>query len=887
MGTAPWDSTERAAYLALNVLLSILTLVSPILGIVALTIERAMRSTLTSRIRNKSISAVPPPQSSSEYSQDLARIARRIIYRSPAPSKAGYAIYILNAAAFPEAQEVDYDALLPYVLARLPEEDELISGTEYEVVFFAGGGEGSATRKSGRPSWAWFVQAYNVLSRAMRKRIKRLYIVHEKSWVRVLVEMFSTVVSPKFRKKVVHGTELHRPNESSDSKPFTVSTLSALALHLPLEELLVPPSAYLYDRRLSPDIHVPYVTGRRAFCARHPLPKSMDGRTRLPRVLRETTSFVLLPGNIKQEGIFRIPPHAKLNEILREAYDRSQRFIVWKEGDEALPLPKAYSKEGADRIIAQVDQIDAYGMASATGLIKTWYRELRQPLFPPSCYSELRRIFADREAEIQFSDLVMLTSPTAEVSPLPVISRTILTRHLLPLLDRVERHKDSNQMTALNLAICLAPTLICGPDQLEDMKISSLVSRYLEAAIESWDRNLRDACGLEQGAFEKEIRDPESVLEYDDPLDLQHSESDDQIKEDESQINGIILVDNDEIGDAPPLPPRRALVEQQSSSVARHPELDVRRRPAPSVEVPPRYSIVVQDENAALECSPTSYARTTDGFAPQASSTVSDAFADTVDGAAVEKGVGDPSTESTFAIPKRKALPRDTPTAPSSGEEADARSRTNTISRKPLVPPKPTPGQPAANGPLTAPPVISTPPNPITHPDSKATCTASSAGATPIIFAKPAWPASCTRSASLPAAPVPASSSSLSTVPMRKPSPRPGLAPESPAASLLPKPRTPSPGLLQRMPSFEAAPAPPKSSAHPALGLGASAPSVRRRVGGWNGGGGGDGDGDGEERSLPKRLVVRERSVDDLRRIYEERVGTVQGLVRAGSGKER
>ncbi|KAL9097189.1 MAG: hypothetical protein Q9165_000616 [Trypethelium subeluteriae] len=821
-----------------------------------------MRSTFASRIRNKSISAVPPPQSSSDYSQDLARIARRILYRSPLPSKAGYAIYLLNAAAFPDTNEVDYDALLPYVLARLPGEDELISGTEYEVVFFAGGGEGSATRKSGRPSWAWFIQAYNVLSRAMRKRIQRLYIVHEKSWVRVLVEMFSTVVSPKFRKKVVH-----------------VSTLSALALHLPIEELLIPPSAYLYDRRLSPDIHVPYVTGRRAFSARHPLPKSMDGRTRLPRVLRETSSFVLLPGNIKQEGIFRIPPHAKLNEVLREAYDRGQHFIIWKEADEGLPVPQAHSGEGVEEAVAEVDQIDAYGVAIATGLIKSWYRELRQPIFPQTSYPEIRRMFGDRELEIELSDLVVVTSPTAEVSPLPLISRVILTRHLLPLLAQVEAHKDDNHMTALNLAICFGPTLLCGPDQLEDMKISSLVSRYLEAAIQSWESELRDACRIEQAAFRKDLSEPENAHEYEDPLDLQHSESGDQIKEDESQTNGIILLDN-EIGDAPPLPPRRTFTEQQSGTMGQPPDLAIKRRPAPAVEIPPRYSTIIPDGQALVDCSPTSYARTTDGFAPRPPSSGANPFADTTDSTLLEKDVGKPYAEPTYTIPKRKAVPTEAPITTSSTGETRTRSRTNTISRKPLIPSKSPSLQTSPDGPQTAPPTITTnPTNSIPPPPSSLTTTPPTALLA--TFPKPSWSASSTiRTASLPTTthPTPAP---LTTLPVRKPSPRlsSGITPESPASASsttsssmapppLPKPRTPSPGILQRMPSFEP---PAKAVTEPGLGLG-----VKGR----------GGDGGGRELA-PRRLDMRKGSVDDLRRIYEERVGTVQGLVRVGSGKEK
>lgn len=136
----------------------------------------------------------------------MERAAAGILYRSPLRSKTNHAIYILNAAALPDAQEVDFDNLLPYVLARLPGEDELVAGTEYEVIFFAGGSaEGATSTKKNRPGWGWFVQAYHVLSRAMRKRIQRLYIVHERRWVRMLVEAFSTVASPKFRRKIVHG----------------------------------------------------------------------------------------------------------------------------------------------------------------------------------------------------------------------------------------------------------------------------------------------------------------------------------------------------------------------------------------------------------------------------------------------------------------------------------------------------------------------------------------------------------------------------------------------------------------------------------------------------------------------------------------------------------
>lgn len=123
-----------------------------------------MHSQIAQRLRKSSISAVPPPQTSAEYSPTLATLAARILYRTPLPSKNGLPIFILNAGDFPHAKEVNYDTLLPYVLARLPGEDELIGGKGYEVIFFAGGGsDGPGSGKDERPKWLWFVQAYHVV----------------------------------------------------------------------------------------------------------------------------------------------------------------------------------------------------------------------------------------------------------------------------------------------------------------------------------------------------------------------------------------------------------------------------------------------------------------------------------------------------------------------------------------------------------------------------------------------------------------------------------------------------------------------------------------------------------------------------------------------------
>src|ERR1700712_4035685 len=259
----------------------------------------------------------------------------------------------------------------------------------------------------------------------------------------------------------------------------TASTLSALATYMNIQDILIPPSAYLRDRELTPNIHVQHVSGRRAFSSRVPLPKNFDGQSRLPRVLRETTNFIMLNDNVTTEGMFRIPPHVKLKEILREAYDRAQKFIVWKEQGVALPMPNYEHMHDVESIVGEINQHEAYGVHLAAGLMKLWYTELREPLFPASCYPHLRKLFGNADESPSLERLTELMSTKSEWSILPMTSREICTRHLMPVLSAVSARSESNKMTAENLAVCFAPTLVCGPDQMEDVKISSIVRRVL------------------------------------------------------------------------------------------------------------------------------------------------------------------------------------------------------------------------------------------------------------------------------------------------------------------------------------------------------------------------------------------------------------------------
>lgn len=501
----------------------------------------SMRSQIVNRLRSNSIplNSVPPAPTSDEYSTALANLAARIIYLSPLPSQHDLPVFILNGAAFPDAKTTNYDALLPYVLSRLPDDEELISGLGYEVVFFAGAGGNAATQtKKGRPSWQWFMQAYHTLTRAKRKRLQKLYIVHDKNFIRLLIEFFASVVSPKFRKKLIH-----------------VSTLSGLALHMPIEDLLIPPTAYLADRRKSRDIDVPYASGRRAFGVQNPLPASADGSVRLPRVLRETTSFVILDDNVKAEGIFRVSARAQTVEILKEAYNRGQRFIVWKEG--STVLASSHYREGVGHIpMEELDHVEGYELRVAAGLIKLWYKELREPIFPQSSYQALEKYYGDPNEPLEVHQLFTMLSVDDEWSPIgSKTSRQILMMHLLPLLSRIAAFQDRNQMTPENLAVCFAPSLLCGPDPVEDLKMSNIVRRILVAMIMHWESDLAPLIITDSETLEDLLRTPEASEDREDPLEEARKKDLHAV-----QSVGITLLDNEnsdqEMEIQPALPPR-------------------------------------------------------------------------------------------------------------------------------------------------------------------------------------------------------------------------------------------------------------------------------------------------------------------------------------------
>lgn len=123
---------------------------------------------------------------------DLEILSKRIIFRSQTFDPATrLPLVVMNSTAFPKSPDDYTPELMDKLIQLLPDDS-------YALVFFACGAPN-------KPSWSWVSKIYNMLDRQVKKRVGKVYVVHESWWVRAVTEMFRGVISHKFKKKIIHG----------------------------------------------------------------------------------------------------------------------------------------------------------------------------------------------------------------------------------------------------------------------------------------------------------------------------------------------------------------------------------------------------------------------------------------------------------------------------------------------------------------------------------------------------------------------------------------------------------------------------------------------------------------------------------------------------------
>ena len=379
--------------------------------------------------------------------EKLDSYVRRIVFQAGLDYEARPMV-VLAACCLPDPKEVDYDALLDRIMDTM----DLFVENDYTVIYFAGGGHH-------RPGWNWIWRAYRRLDRRFRKNLKKLYIVHPTFFTRSLLQFVNTgayFVSPKFSKKV---SQLY--------------TLSALAEHVPLTQIDIPPEVLQWNTRYEKHVTLPAKVNDadakggegagevdKVFGVDLVRLMGEYGESGgVPRVIRDCVEAILgdfdgiRPAEV--EGIFRRSPSSALLKTAQESYDRGHPVSLEQYRDPHIPAV----------------------------LLKVFLRSLPRPIFPVSMYGLIRACPPPPPSSASATEGEEATQTQAQAQEtidylrtrlLPAIEpacSAILLSYVLEMLHKVSQHRTTNKMDSANLATVIAPNLVSSGNAMKDVMI--------------------------------------------------------------------------------------------------------------------------------------------------------------------------------------------------------------------------------------------------------------------------------------------------------------------------------------------------------------------------------------------------------------------------------
>jgi len=182
----------------------------------------------------------------------------------------------------------------------------------------------------------------------------------------------------------------------------------------------------------------------------------------IPSVVVRCLEYIRAEG-MYTEGIFRIPGDTVTISELKTAYDTERASDI---------------------------HFDNYSVHDIGGLVKLFFRELPNPLFPFNFFPVLMNLFAETEPAGQ--EQLFFESLAKVIATLPNENRNLL-HYLLTFLSDLASCSDENKMTSRNLAVVFAPNLIRPKeDTIETALLSPQISKIMQIIIEGITSGLWD-----------------------------------------------------------------------------------------------------------------------------------------------------------------------------------------------------------------------------------------------------------------------------------------------------------------------------------------------------------------------------------------------------------
>lgn len=351
-------------------------------------------------------------------------ISRHGIVDVKGDDSVGRKIIVLYACRLPPVKDIDHGLLLQYLMHTLQKFVE----QDYSLVYFHHG-----LCSKNKPSVSWLWQAYRAIDRNYKKNLKALYIVHPTSFLKLVSQVFKPVISVKFGKKINY-----------------ISNLEELNKHIDIRQLSIPDSVKSHDDSISahapansaPDSAQMPIEPSRQFGAYLP---NIQGHYNsiIPPIVKQCVDYLDTPDALETEGLFRRSANVLKIKEYKEQANKGER----------VPIRDAHE---------------------AAVLLKTFFRELKEPLLTFDLYDEVVKSgWNNDDYKREASILVMERLPENNYK---------LLKYIIHFLTRVMERVEFNRMTSQNLSIVFGPNLLWSESttmSLNDLSPINMFTQFL------------------------------------------------------------------------------------------------------------------------------------------------------------------------------------------------------------------------------------------------------------------------------------------------------------------------------------------------------------------------------------------------------------------------
>ncbi|PVU99476.1 hypothetical protein BB559_000681 [Furculomyces boomerangus] len=411
--------------------------------------------------------------SSAELPQDLDPL---LIYQ------AGYdfdsqPLIVFNSCLLPDPQLISNNDLLNYVKEKMKD----VVSKNYSLVFFAGG-------IKYKPSWGWLLSTYQSLERDYKKNLKSLYVVHSTLWTRMLFNIFGTLLSNKFFKKLVW-----------------VNNLKHLRFLVPMKHMNIPLPVKTTDETLKGYKIPDYLTSEEHILSRFPnrifgrniesiifQPKNNESNVHIiPKQILNIHLYIYEKG-LNTEGIFRVSPSLHLLNEAKFEFDCEAGLMDLDDLGgihTAAVLLKTFFKELPTSIFNNSDFMAAKEMPTCESPCShhdtiSIHNQVKKLISSSNIFSTQtkQRVGTKNQQNYEpkiFCDCCSNCSVDNQIQRVIYIKSSIISKkspkarqllaHLFGLLNAISENSTQNKMNSGNLSLVWSPNLYFTENVAEDI----------------------------------------------------------------------------------------------------------------------------------------------------------------------------------------------------------------------------------------------------------------------------------------------------------------------------------------------------------------------------------------------------------------------------------